>query len=316
MFIYKTTCLINNKIYIGQHNGKRYSYLGSGILIKSAIKKYGKNNFVREILEENIDNYELLSVREIYWIQYYDSTNRDIGYNIEAGGRLARKEISEKTRKSSTKALKGYRHTDETRMRMSISHIGIVRPDQSEFMKNNNPMQGKEHTDATKEKISLALKGKGHPQSEESKEKISAANTGHIMRDETKQILRDLSKQRWEDNDFRQMMLEKLGGWNHTDESKQKMSEHRKSNPEKHLITGQGSKRVNNESIFVGIKQDKSSGHWNARISKDGISYYLGTFKTEIDAASAYNAKAIELYGDKAKINIIEGTSDYEPENI
>ena len=97
MFIYKTTCLINNKIYIGQHNGKRYSYLGSGILIKSAIKKYGKNNFVREILEENIDNYELLSVREIYWIQYYDSTNRDIGYNIEAGGRLARKEISEKT---------------------------------------------------------------------------------------------------------------------------------------------------------------------------------------------------------------------------
>ena len=44
--IYKTTCLINNKIYIGQHcTDAEDGYLGSGDLIKKAILKYGKHNF-------------------------------------------------------------------------------------------------------------------------------------------------------------------------------------------------------------------------------------------------------------------------------
>lgn len=48
-YIYKTTNLINNKIYIGQHKVKEEkidnSYYGSGKLIIQAIKKYGKENF-------------------------------------------------------------------------------------------------------------------------------------------------------------------------------------------------------------------------------------------------------------------------------
>ena len=36
-YIYKTTCLINGKIYIGQHTGNRADYIGSGCLLKKAI---------------------------------------------------------------------------------------------------------------------------------------------------------------------------------------------------------------------------------------------------------------------------------------
>jgi hypothetical protein len=45
-YIYKTTNLINGKIYIGQHKGCLSShYIGSGKLIRWAINKYGKRNF-------------------------------------------------------------------------------------------------------------------------------------------------------------------------------------------------------------------------------------------------------------------------------
>ena len=73
--IYKITNLINNKVYIGQSvhperrwhehiwgNNKYKSY------IHSAIKKYGVENFLFEIIESNIENY---NEREIYWINFY-----------------------------------------------------------------------------------------------------------------------------------------------------------------------------------------------------------------------------------------------------
>lgn len=53
-YIYLTTNLINNKKYIGRHKSpiKDNSYYGSGKIIKEALKKYGKENFSVEILEE------------------------------------------------------------------------------------------------------------------------------------------------------------------------------------------------------------------------------------------------------------------------
>lgn len=49
----------------------------------------------------------------------------------------------------------------------------------------------------------------------------------------------------------------------------------------------------------------RPSGKWEACIWYKGKSHHLGYFDSEIEAAKAYNAKALELHGDKAKLNII-----------
>jgi hypothetical protein len=54
-YVYKTTCLIDDSVYIGVHKSfdiENDSYLGSGLLISRYIKKYGKDCFVRTILYE------------------------------------------------------------------------------------------------------------------------------------------------------------------------------------------------------------------------------------------------------------------------
>lgn len=94
--IYKITNNINGKIYIGQTRipeSKRWQQHvwhadndsdKDSLLLCKAIKKYGKESFSREIIEECDNN--LLNEKEIYWINFYNSTNRDIGYNIATGG--------------------------------------------------------------------------------------------------------------------------------------------------------------------------------------------------------------------------------------
>ena len=86
-YIYKTTNLRNNKIYIGQHKGQTFDpyYYGSGTWFKRALKKEGKENFKCEILEV-CDTAEMLNEREIYWIEFYQSRNSEIGYNLAKGG--------------------------------------------------------------------------------------------------------------------------------------------------------------------------------------------------------------------------------------
>lgn len=85
MQIYKITNTINNKIYIGKDTKSDINYFGSGLLINRAIMKYGRENFIKEIIDET-DDYEELSLKEIYWIDKYKSFNREIGYNITKGG--------------------------------------------------------------------------------------------------------------------------------------------------------------------------------------------------------------------------------------
>jgi len=84
MIIYKTTNELNKKMYVGQDTHNNQNYFGSGILIVRAIKKYGKENFKREIIDfaESIGE---LNEKERYWIKFYNCKFPD-GYNLTDGG--------------------------------------------------------------------------------------------------------------------------------------------------------------------------------------------------------------------------------------
>lgn len=98
--IYKYTNKINGKSYIGQTNRPRQRVNehrchslspNKKVAFYNAVKKYGWDNFTYEILEEleaedsaGLNN--LLNIREIFWIEFYKTRNKNFGYNESAGG--------------------------------------------------------------------------------------------------------------------------------------------------------------------------------------------------------------------------------------
>lgn len=128
-FIYKTTNIVNNKIYIGKANKDDPLYLGSGLKIKSAIKKYSKSNFHKEIIEECESS--VIGLREKYWIEFYNSTDDNIGYNISSGGEggnhywstlTAEERIAHNLKISESKKGKSRGpHSNETRQKIKLN---------------------------------------------------------------------------------------------------------------------------------------------------------------------------------------------------
>jgi hypothetical protein len=84
--IYKITNLINNKIYIGQHVTTNINddYMGSGDHIKNAIKKYGIENFKKEIIAE-CSSFEEMNDLEKELVNQ-DFVNSPNTYNHSIGG--------------------------------------------------------------------------------------------------------------------------------------------------------------------------------------------------------------------------------------
>lgn len=86
-YVYKTTNLINQKVYIGKHQSNSFdpTYLGSGKILKQAIRKNGKENFKVEILVK-AESEEELNILEKKYISIYKQEYGQDCYNLAAGG--------------------------------------------------------------------------------------------------------------------------------------------------------------------------------------------------------------------------------------
>lgn len=118
--IYKTTNLVNGKIYVGQHKTKiiEDGYIGSGKLIQRSIEKYGRENFSRVVLEVVMSREEA-KIREEFWISLLNATDPAIGYNITKlawGGQP----ITTEARAKISAALKGKPQSEETKQKLRV----------------------------------------------------------------------------------------------------------------------------------------------------------------------------------------------------
>ena len=85
MVIYETINKINGKRYIGKDKHNNPNYLGSGKILNKAIDKYGKENFVKTILE-HCDSEDHMAERERHWINITNAQASEQYYNIGEGG--------------------------------------------------------------------------------------------------------------------------------------------------------------------------------------------------------------------------------------
>jgi group I intron endonuclease len=140
MIIYKSTNNITGKVYIGQttqtlekrvNNHIKESKTNKNRPFMSAINKYGKDNFIFEIIDSATDLDEL-NDKEIYWINYYNSVSPN-GYNITGGGQGKKMMVTNELSKRISKGLKNSekwqetKNSEEYKIKMEKSFIGWFR---------------------------------------------------------------------------------------------------------------------------------------------------------------------------------------------
>lgn len=159
--VYKHT-FPNEKVYIGitsMKPEKRWNY-GHGYdrnqpLMKNAIQKYGWDNIFHEILFDGLTKEEA-EQKEIELIEFYNSSNRKFGYNVQLGGNSNGK-LSEETKRKigdSNKGEKSYWYNHEGYWN-GKHHSEETKEKIKEFMNSNrNPNYGKQCSEEIKRKIS------------------------------------------------------------------------------------------------------------------------------------------------------------------
>jgi len=134
-YAYKITNTINNKIYIGKSNSNKNrfkdhlnvaknKYSNKYSYVHKAINKYGKNNFIYEIIEK-FDDEDAAYNAENKYILYYKSNNNQYGYNLNEGGRRFFTHSPETLKKISEQR-KGFKFSTKSINKMRQSHLGQI----------------------------------------------------------------------------------------------------------------------------------------------------------------------------------------------
>lgn len=224
-YIYLIVNLTNGMCYVGQKSSSTFvdSYWGSSVSLKHDIDELGTDNFARTVIDWCLTLDEL-NASEEYWIKSLNLYH-GYGYNQSKGGKgLGQGTDHPCTGKTGEGvSMYGKHHSNETRDKMSKSHIGThTKP----MLGKDNPFYGKHHSEETKRIISEKNKGNarygsdngmygrhhsdsakqairnanlgvnnhnyGKHLSQEAKEKQRVSHLGKISTSETKQLLKDM----------------------------------------------------------------------------------------------------------------------------
>ncbi len=211
-YLYQIVCLIPDengvcKIYSGVRSSKVEpeidNYFGSGLWIRNAVKKHGRENFMK-IIVAKFNTREEADVCETLWLdklfgEFYNSDWKKFNkhhYNLKMNikGREGYS-TSDATREKQSRVragkysgehhpMFGKKHTAEAKQKMSSAKIG-------KYVGENNPSYGVPKTETQKEKQREAMKGKlsgeknpnyGKAMSEEQKSQIRKTKTGVVFK--------------------------------------------------------------------------------------------------------------------------------------
>ena len=194
--LYRTTNRINGKEYVGAHStdDPDDGYMGSGPGILAALRKYGKENFICEILschdtrKEAFDYEKKIVTREYIKGHNYNQKEGGEGKCYPSWG----KKRNIESRQKMSDAAKGRKASDETRQKLSKVKDG-----------KNNSFYGKSHSDESRRRMSEAAKGRSSPRkgqtlSRKTKRKISIAGRGRILSKDRRQKISNSLKQYWQ----------------------------------------------------------------------------------------------------------------------
>ena len=297
-YIYKITNLVNNKIYIGQAidiQKRWWEHLNCAknqvnTFLYNAIRKYGASNFIIEQIDI-ASTKEELNNKEMYWIKKLNSINREVGYNLTAGGTGGdtfslhslqdKQEI--KNKMSQTQKRRWEQMPTEERailrQKLSIANKGQIPYCKGKYVYNNGKEQRyilkeevEEYENAgwtrgslykhSQETIDKIVKSRNnfyelHPEKlKEKGRKVSESKKGHVViSDEQKNQISETLKEYYKNH------KPYIAGKHHTEEARARMSEIKRGRV--WINNGQISKLIKNEEYTEYINNGWVDGRIN-----------------------------------------------------
>ncbi len=164
-YIYKTTCNVTGKWYVGMHStsNENDGYMGSGTRLRRSIRKYGKENHTREILEYCKTREELvLREKEIVTKELISD---GLCMNLKEGGNggFINEEHKIKAQKSGNKAAVEKMNNDPELKMIILNHLkkGREKLFSEGGYKKKGKGVGRIHSEETKKLMSESSKGMG-----------------------------------------------------------------------------------------------------------------------------------------------------------
>lgn len=279
-YLYKTTNLINEKYYYGMHstNNIEDRYLGSGIYLRRAIRKYGKDNFKREIIQMFDTREELVNAeQEIITEQVLkDKQNMNCQYGGEGFNTIGMVTVKDQNGNTMKVFCNDPRYLSGELKHITINTIVVKNKEGKIFMINNKDHRylSGELQHISKYKVTLKDKDNNYYQVEKTDPRYLSGELVGITKD--KILVKDKNNKTFfvEKNDPRYLSGELVGNWtnkNHTHETKKKISDSKKGTCLGNKNSQFGTCWITKDNVNKKIKKEELDQYLNIGWNKGRI---------------------------------------------